>query len=232
MGAGPIPPALIMCIQPISRSACVRAKSVASVAFGPTARKSIFPPIRRAFTPALTIKCPTRSSKPSKVAGLHPPIMGWHISYSNRCRSPLLAIVFRNSPFEIFRPIDRLSKQIRGVSLIPGCGEFAYAPAPVTREIGRASTAFVNVHTHQGGTNWDVALNQLQSSLPNAKSVSLVVSWFGTSLDAAECRLRPLVESADLVTNPQLWSVAGTQRNSAALVSTIDNRPAFWRHAI
>jgi GTA TIM-barrel-like domain/Putative phage tail protein len=128
--------------------------------------------------------------------------------------------------FEIFSALDGLSQQIRAISLIPGSGEFAYAPSEITRSVGRAASASENVHSRQGGTDWSIALDQLQSALPNAKSVSLVVSWFGTSLNAAQCQLRPAVESADKVTS-QAWSVSGLQRNTAALVSSSNGRPAF-----
>ncbi len=128
--------------------------------------------------------------------------------------------------FEIFNALDGLSHQIRGVSLIPGSGEFVYAPDEVTRIVGRATSASENVHTRQGGTDWSVSLDQLQSSLPNAQSVSLVVSWFGTSLNAATCEIRPAVESGDKVTSHP-WSVAGITRDAAPLVSSSNGRPAF-----
>ena len=129
--------------------------------------------------------------------------------------------------FEIFKPVDQLAKQIRGVALIPGSGEFVYAPDEVSRESGRANSTFENVHSLQGGTDWSVALDQLQAQLPNARSVSLVVSWFGTSLDAAHCQLRPAVENGDKVTSPQSWSVSGLTRDTAAVVSQVDGRAAF-----
>ncbi len=129
--------------------------------------------------------------------------------------------------FEIFRSVDTLSSQIRAVSLIPGSGEFAYDPAEVSRLVGRVTSTYENVHTRLGATDWSVALDQLQSSLPNAKSVSLVVSWFGTSLDAATCQMRPCVESADKTTSPRSWTVSGLTRDTAPVVSRIDGRAAF-----
>ncbi len=151
----------------------------------------------------------------------------------------LAYVVFENMPladfgnripqlsFEIFRPIDTLTRQIRGVSLIPGSGEFVYAPTEISRTVNRISSTFDNVHTRQGGTDWSVAIDQLQAQLPNAKSVSLVVSWFGTSLDAAQCQLRPCVERLEKATTPRTWSVTGLTRDTAPLVSQIDGRPAF-----
>jgi hypothetical protein len=151
----------------------------------------------------------------------------------------LAYVVFENLPlaefgnripqlsFEIFRPLDGLTRQIRGVSLIPGSGEFVYAPGEISRTVNRISSTFENVHTRLGGTDWTVAVDQLQAQLPNAKSVSLVVSWFGTSLDAAQCQLRPCVERLDKQTTPQSWSVSGVVRETAALVSQSGGRPAF-----
>ena len=135
-------------------------------------------------------------------------------------RIPQLAI-------EIFRPVDHLAQQIRGVSLIPGSGEFVYEPAEIARSVGRIATTADNVHSLQGGTDWSIALDQLQTSLPNAKSVSLVVSWFGTSLDAAQCQLRPAAVNRDKITSPLSWSVSGLTRDIAPIVSQYAGRAAF-----
>ncbi|MGE3064752.1 MAG: glycoside hydrolase/phage tail family protein [Hyphomicrobiaceae bacterium] len=129
--------------------------------------------------------------------------------------------------FEIVRAVDPFESQVRGVCLIPGAGEFVYAPDPVTRRVGRASSASENVHTRRGTADWGVALDQLQATLPNARSVSLFVSWFGTDLRAAHCTFRPGVDSADKVTQPQAWSVAGLARGDAHLVSLKDGRAAY-----
>ncbi len=48
-----------------------------------------------------------------------------------------------------------------------------------------------NVHTRQGGTDWDVALDQLQATLPNVGNVSLIVGWFGTTCGPAAARCVP-----------------------------------------
>ncbi len=77
-----------------------------------------------------------------------------------------------------------------------------------------------NVHTLQGATDWAVSLDQLQATLPNATSASLVVSWFGTDLRAGDCRVKPGVELAEKTTSPLTWSVAGLVREDAHLVST------------
>jgi hypothetical protein len=129
--------------------------------------------------------------------------------------------------FEIYRSIEPFADAIRGVVVIPGSGEFVYAPGPVTLTTGYGTSTSENVHTRQGGTDWAVSMDQLSATLPNAKSVSLIVSWFGTDLRAAACQLRPGVERADKQTSPDVWSVAGVTRASAYVVSQRDGRPAY-----
>lgn len=129
--------------------------------------------------------------------------------------------------FEVFRAVDDLEGRIRAVTLIPGGGEFVYATEPVTHRLGAASAVSENVHTLQGGTDFTVAVDQLQATLPNVRNVSLVVGWFGTDLRAAECRIVPGVDSADKQTSPSAWSVAGLSRADAHLVSLHDGRAAY-----
>ncbi|HRD78599.1 MAG TPA: glycoside hydrolase TIM-barrel-like domain-containing protein, partial [Hyphomicrobiaceae bacterium] len=129
--------------------------------------------------------------------------------------------------FEVLRSVDPVNRLIRGVVLIPGSGEFVYAVDPVVRVAGGGASAPENTSTRQGGTNWRVALDQLEATLPNARSVSLVVSWFGSDLRAGQCELKPAVEIADKSTSPRSWSVAGLARATAPVVSLSDGRPAY-----
>jgi hypothetical protein len=129
--------------------------------------------------------------------------------------------------FEVFRSVDPFAKLVRGVVLIPGSGEFVYATEPVMRRVSRVSTASENRHALRGTTDWDVALDQLGRQLPNARSTSLVVSWFGSDLRAGECLVRPCVDAVDKSTEPLVWSVAGLDRASAPLVSVVDGEPAY-----
>ena len=129
--------------------------------------------------------------------------------------------------FEVFRNTDAADADIKGVVLIPGSGEFVYATEPVRQQFEEGSAVALNVHTLQGSTDWDVAIDQMQAALPNAKQVSLVVSWFGTDLRAGNCQLKPGIEVADKVTAPLSWSVAGVNRASAYVVSQIEGRAAY-----
>ncbi|MEM7619817.1 MAG: glycoside hydrolase/phage tail family protein [Pseudomonadota bacterium] len=128
--------------------------------------------------------------------------------------------------FEVFRSVDDFSSKVQAVTIIPGAGEFAYETTEVTRT-ENGSTIPENVHTRQGGTNWTVALNDLEDSLGNLKSAALIVSWFGTDLRASQCQIQPGVENVAKVTTPKTWSVAGQTRNTAYTVSLKDGDPAF-----
>lgn len=129
--------------------------------------------------------------------------------------------------FEMHRAVDSFETSVKGVVLIPGSGEFVYATDPVTRRVGRAATVAENTHTRKGGTDWTVALDQLGEALPNAKSTSLVVSWFGSDLRVGNCLVRPAVDDPEKDTDPLVWSVAGLERGDAPLVSSDSGRAAY-----
>jgi hypothetical protein len=129
--------------------------------------------------------------------------------------------------FEVHRSVDETHAAIRGVVIIPGSGEFVYATEPVTRLGEGGARVYENVHTRQGRTDWQAAIDQLETTLPNARSASLVVSWFGSDLRAGACTVRPGVELAQKDSTPITWSVAGIGRDEAHLVSLREGRPAY-----
>lgn len=129
--------------------------------------------------------------------------------------------------FEVYRSTEQEDGGVRAVVMIPGSGEFVYATEPVHRTILPGVSSSENVHTLLGATDWDVAADQLQSSLPNAKSVSLIVSWFGTDLRAGSCELHPGVETDSKSTKPISWRVSGVSRGSAYVVSQREGRAAY-----
>ena len=126
-----------------------------------------------------------------------------------------------NLSFEVFRPAGSggLERQVRGVNLIPGSGEFAYAVEPVMRALGPGHDVAENINNSRGLTDIVAALDDLERDLPECRSVQLVLSWFGTDLRCGACEIRPGVEVRDKQTRPQAWSVAGESRASAHLVS-------------
>ncbi|MGH6827165.1 hypothetical protein [Methyloceanibacter sp.] len=85
-------------------------------------------------------------------------------------------VVFKNMPlesfgnrlpvfnFEVIREFDSFEDTVRAVTLIPGAGEFAYATDQVI-STGGGVTASENVHTNEGGSDFAVAIDQLEELL-------------------------------------------------------------------
>lgn len=141
--------------------------------------------------------------------------------YGNR--PPQLSFeVFRRPPSE-----EGLEERLTGVCLIPGAGEFVYATDVIHRRTGLTKLTAENVNNGEGRPDLLVSLDQLQAQLPNLVEVTLVVAWFGTSLDAGTCQFRPGVEQAGKQTLPWAWQAGGVGRDGAHLISHHDGGPAY-----
>lgn len=114
-----------------------------------------------------------------------------------------------------------------GVAMVPGTGEYSLATTPVVYDYGTLTSAYANVNNASGASDLEVSLDQLQSEVPNAKSISLVVSWFGDDLRCGQCQVRPAVEQTQHDGREMPWTVCGTTRAAAHVVSKVENRPAF-----
>ena len=141
-------------------------------------------------------------------------------------RIPNISVeILAPTPAEANRP--RLQDLARGVCLIPGAGEFAYATTPV-QTIWKPGTAQPeNLHVQSARADLCVSLDNLARDLPRVDHVSLVVAWFGTDLRAGQCRIEPRVDQPFKPTRPRAWQVAGVSRGDANLVSSVDGRPAY-----
>ncbi len=134
--------------------------------------------------------------------------------------------------FEVFHALgtsdaNALENRLSGVALIPGAGEFAYDTAVVREDDGEGTTSPQNAHGTTGQADIDASLDELAALAPNLGAVSLVVGWFGSDLRAADCTVKPGVETASKTTSPETWSVNGIARADAPVVSQIDGRPAY-----
>ncbi len=129
--------------------------------------------------------------------------------------------------FEVFRDLDDVEGLVRAVTVIPGAGEFVYDTQSPREILSETSSRAINVHTSDGRADFLVAMDQLEATLPNARCVSLVVSWFGDDLRCGQCSVRPKVETGHKISWPGSWSVAGLARGGAGVVSTVDGRPAY-----
>ncbi|WFS23597.1 baseplate multidomain protein megatron [Rhizobium rhododendri] len=129
--------------------------------------------------------------------------------------------------FEVVRPIGRLERQIRAVTIIPGSTEHGYSTTRVTEKTGAGSMRAINRNVLTATTDWQASLDELTALCPNLKSVALVVAWFGTDLRAGHCRIVPGVETLARDSESSRWSVSGINRADAHLISLSEGTPAY-----
>ncbi|CAN7207604.1 hypothetical protein EXN32_22820 [Agrobacterium tumefaciens] len=129
--------------------------------------------------------------------------------------------------FEVVRPVGRLEKSIRAITVIPGATEHGYATAQVSERTGIGQSRIMNRNGLTASTDWGAAIDELLDLCPNLESVALVVSWFGTDMRAGECRILPGVEVGGRDGETMPWSVAGLSRDEAHPVSHHGGGPAY-----
>ncbi len=132
---------------------------------------------------------------------------------------------------------DTLEDMITGMVMIPGAGEFVYDTVVENKVPGslvgsswvqQGNQEAINMHTPFGEANSLIALNQLQQTCPNVGWVSVVVSWFGTSMTLTSCNVLPGVEyQVGAITQPNNWGVAGFNRSTAHLITSVSGSPQY-----
>jgi hypothetical protein len=120
-----------------------------------------------------------------------------------------------------------LRAAVRAVALIPGTGEYALATTPVHYADGPGLARTANVHVPSGGTDFETSLVQLREELPECRSVSLVVSWFGDDLRCGACSVRPKVEQTARDGVTMAWRAGGITRADAQELARLDGRPVY-----
>ena len=129
--------------------------------------------------------------------------------------------------FEVVRPVGHLEQMTRAVTLIPATTEFGYAPGTVVQVLGPGQSGPENRHVTFAASDVIASLDEVQAVAPNIERVAIVVAWFGDDLRCGHCRVRPGIDSAVKTTYGATWNVAGVDRASAYVVSTVDGRAAF-----
>ncbi|TDT78044.1 putative tail protein [Litoreibacter halocynthiae] len=147
--------------------------------------------------------------------------------------------------FEVIRPSRAkgvseplMSDLVQAVALMPGSGEFALATTPVYRKGALGEGTAANVNSAEGVPDLVSSLDALTGELPNCRSTSLVVSWFGDDLRAGHCKITPKVEdqagnnftigSTPVAgADPSVWSVSGIDRGQAEAVARADGAPIY-----
>jgi len=124
--------------------------------------------------------------------------------------------------------VGRLESLIQSVNLLPGSGEFAYATDIIEESPRPGQTRPLNMNNLSGQADIDLALDQLQATLPNCRNVSIISSWFASSVDIAACEIRPGVERRSRNIRSVNWQVGRDDRGGAYVVSQDDEgRPNF-----
>lgn len=131
-------------------------------------------------------------------------------------------------------PVEEL---VKSMIMIPGAGEFVYDTSIQLKLSGEVAgngwaqsglAESINRHTPEGKANALVSLDDLKETCPNVDWVGVVVCWFGTSLDAADCEVMPAVEyKQGGHTQPEQWSVAGFNRATARAITLENGRPRY-----
>ncbi|ODM44505.1 glycoside hydrolase TIM-barrel-like domain-containing protein [Cereibacter johrii] len=119
-----------------------------------------------------------------------------------------------------------LQRAVKGVALIPGTGEYALATSRLAYSAEPGETRAANMHTATGESDMRTSLAQLRGELPACRSVSLVVSWFGSDLRCGTCEIRPKVEK-HLDAATMAWRSGGIDREQAERVARLDDRPVY-----
>ena len=179
---------------------------------------------------------------PDSIIGKYKPA-GNYPAYRGLCY-----VVFENLPLEMFgghipnftfevrkkalvKP--SVEDKIKEVVLIPGAGEFVYGSQihykQYRTKVGRKTVDFwgkdyLNMQNYSGKANMLLSLEQMAKRLPNLEWVAVVVCWFATSSNAANCRIIPKVEfnNKDTSVLPHDWCVAGISRENAEITLRFD----------
>lgn len=135
--------------------------------------------------------------------------------------------VMREAQGPLADAVAPFARSIRAVAMIPGTGEYALATTPVRYATGLSKGRSANVNTPSGKTDFAQSLAQLRNELPQAGSVSLVVSWFGDDLRCGVCKVQPKVEQQDVEGQGMAWRAGGIDRSAAPMVPRIDGASIY-----
>jgi len=118
---------------------------------------------------------------------------------------------------------------IKGVNLLPSTGEFTYdTVAYLGKRTTEPGLSSINRYASGGSgstTDYTLALNNLQSELPDCGTVAVVVAWFGGSTDiSAGCHIYPSTTyiggSFQIASGgTDYWRCSGLTQNSSGLIA-------------
>ncbi|MDR3289985.1 MAG: glycoside hydrolase TIM-barrel-like domain-containing protein [Rickettsiales bacterium] len=171
--------------------------------------------------------------------GQMPDLLMPNIAYRGLCY-----IVFENFPlaefnnkiptfnFEISKIATNendIENKINAVNIIPGYGEFIYAPEIIKKHNGilqygvwhsNGELVNINQNNNQNVSDAVLSIQQLKKSLPNCNWISPSVAWFCNSLNIANCNIEPKCDFNTPITfEPYTWQVGEKTRLNANVVN-------------
>jgi len=125
---------------------------------------------------------------------------------------------------------------LKGVTLLPSTGEFTYDPiAYKGKRVSEATLQEINLYASEDTgdrTDFSIAIDQLEAQFPDCETIAVIVSWFGSSTDAVECKIYPSTtyingnfERSD--GSADLWRCSGLTQYSPGLIAIPENGDAF-----
>ena len=137
--------------------------------------------------------------------------------------------------FEVVRPAQGavadstpdMTRAVRSVAMMPGTGEYALATTALHYDDGLGVSRRVNVHSASGKSDFVTSLAQMRGELPQVKSVSLIVSWFGDDLRCGACLVKPKVAQKAQDAANMAWRAGGIARGTAVEIAKIAGRSVY-----
>jgi len=135
-----------------------------------------------------------------------------------------------NFTFEVRRTLKKafdLEDKIKDITIIPGAGEYVYDTVVQEKQSGQQDVAGnfvqggkvekINQNNLSAKADTLVALDNLEANLPNVEWVSVVINWFGDTLDPATMVIKPAAEfdGQGARVTPDEWTVGGFTRATA-----------------
>ncbi len=130
-----------------------------------------------------------------------------------------------------------LEDMIKGMVMIPGAGEYVYDTQVEYKIPGiqagsdwvqQGEQRAINMHNAYGKANSLLALDQLQATCPNVDWISVVVTWFGDTMDAGTCVVKPGVEfQTGAITSPDTWQAGSFTRSTARQITLVSGSPQY-----
>lgn len=155
--------------------------------------------------------------------------------YGNRI--PNFTFEVRKSALVVVSDDESVEELIKDMVVIPGAGEFVYDDTVQTKIPGQLVGASwvqqgnkvrINQNNRDGKADALVSLDQLENTCPNLEWVAVVVTWFGDSIDAGDCLIKPGVEyQSGAVTSPDTWAVGSYTRSTARQITLVDGSPQY-----